>query len=100
MVPQHPQTGEPWPTPPGVAAAPLAADVWMYLAFHNERLLVPATGKLPSSIERDDPLPPHPWRRLWPVEQVFFHTLARLPAVRQPWLRAIHDSGSALFRPR
>ncbi|MFG2559328.1 hypothetical protein [Streptomyces sp. NPDC048496] len=56
--------------------------------------------RLPAAVERDDPLPPRPWRQLMVVHRVFFHTLARLPAVRQPWLRAIHDGGSALFRPR
>lgn len=99
VVPQHPHTGEPWPTPSGVVAVPLAADVWMHLAFHNERLLVPASGRLPYGVERDDPLPPRPWRRLWAVDQVFLHTLSRLPAVREPWRRALHDGGSGALRP-
>ncbi|GHG82054.1 hypothetical protein [Streptomyces griseocarneus] len=98
VVPRHPQTGEPWPTPPGVGAVPLAADVWMHLAFHREHPLLPATGRLPAGVARDEPLSPWPWRPLYVVTQAFFHTLARLPAVRQPWLRAIHDGGSAQFR--
>ncbi|WP_431683654.1 hypothetical protein [Kitasatospora sp. KL5] len=100
LVPQHPQTGEPWEPPSGATAVPLAANVWMHLAFHNERRLVPATGTLPHGVERDDPLPPHPARPLRPVHQVFLDTLARLPAVRQPWLRAVHDGGPAMFHPR
>ncbi|MFJ2577204.1 hypothetical protein [Kitasatospora aureofaciens] len=53
-----------------------------------------------TGVERDDPLPPHPKWPLRPVDDAFFHTLARLPAVRRPWLRAIHDRGTALLRPR
>jgi hypothetical protein len=99
VVPQHPQTGEPWPVPPGVAAVPLAVDVWMHLAFRNGHPRLPATGALLPGVERDDLLPPRALRPLYPVDQVFFHTLARLPAVRQPWLRAIHARGSALYGP-
>ncbi|MGH3240801.1 MAG: hypothetical protein ACRDNL_10490 [Spirillospora sp.] len=44
----------------------------------NDRLRVPATGTLPEGVERDDPLPPHPNRRLWPAEQVLSRTLARI----------------------
>ncbi|MGW3040963.1 hypothetical protein ACWC9T_13190 [Kitasatospora sp. NPDC001159] len=78
VVPYHPQTGEPWPTPPGVAAVPLAADFWTYLAFHNERPLRPVTGGLPPGVERDDPLPLHPRRPLLPVRRAYLHTLKRL----------------------
>ncbi|MGW6978548.1 hypothetical protein ACWGE1_03690 [Streptomyces sp. NPDC054932] len=92
LVPQHPQTGEAWQPPSGTAeAVPLAADVWMHLAFHNDRRLVPATGVLPDRVLPDDPLPPHPWGVLRPDPRVLLHTLSRLPAVREPWLRAIHD---------
>ncbi|MGK5547556.1 hypothetical protein ACSNOH_22895 [Streptomyces sp. URMC 127] len=70
---------------------PLDADVWMHLAFHNERLLVPATGGLPGGVLRDDPPPMRPWSRFRPDSDVFLSTLARLPAVRQPWLRGIYD---------
>ncbi|MGW9072097.1 hypothetical protein ACWGQT_21970 [Streptomyces yangpuensis] len=92
LVPQHPQTGEAWQPPSGTAeAVPLAADVWMHLAFHDDRRLVPATGVLPDGVLRDDPLPRHPWRVFRPDRSVLLHTLSRLPAVREPWLRAIHD---------
>ncbi|MER7582527.1 hypothetical protein [Kitasatospora sp. NPDC097691] len=59
VVPRHPQTGEPWPTPPGVAAAPLDVGYWTHLARFRDRLLRPVTGGLPPGVERDDPLPPH-----------------------------------------
>lgn len=92
LVPQHPQTGEAWKPPAGTAeAVPLAADVWTYLAFHDDRRLVPAPGRLPDGILRDDPLPQHPWRAFHPDRRVLLRTLSRLPAVREPWLRAIHD---------
>ncbi|WP_030762360.1 MULTISPECIES: hypothetical protein [unclassified Streptomyces] len=92
LVPQHPQTGEVWQPPSGAPeAVPLAADVWTYLAFHDDRRLVPAPGALPDGVLRDDPLPGHPWRVFRPDPRVLLHTLARLPAVREPWLRAIHD---------
>ncbi|MGI5337818.1 hypothetical protein ACQEVS_10655 [Streptomyces sp. CA-181903] len=95
VVPRHPRTGEP-SLPPGragkaPATVPLPADIWTYLAFPEDRRLVQAPGTLPVEILRDDPLPP---RRLYlfrPYPDTFLDTLARLPAVRQPWLRAIYD---------
>jgi hypothetical protein len=91
LVPRHPQTGKAW-QPSGTAhTVPLAADVWMHLAFHNERLLVPASGGLPDCVLREDPPTPHPWTPFQPDSGVFLATLARLPAVRQPWLRRIYD---------
>lgn len=53
LVPPHPLTGKAW-EPSGV---PLAAEVWLRLAFHHEELPVPATGGLPDGVLRDDPLP-------------------------------------------
>ncbi|WP_280724784.1 hypothetical protein [Kitasatospora sp. MAA4] len=91
LVPQHPQTGRAWQPSGTAVAVPLAADVWMHLAFHNERSLVPVTGGTPEGVLRDDPLPMHPWRLFRPDSGVFLHTLARVPAVRQPWLRGIYD---------
>ncbi|HXA62237.1 MAG TPA: hypothetical protein VNW94_24060 [Streptosporangiaceae bacterium] len=91
MVPQHPQTGEAWPLPGAGQAVPIAADVWMYLAFHHDRRPVPGAGGIPDGVRRDDPpplLPSQPFRPDW---RVFLDTLARLPEVRQPWLRAIYD---------
>ncbi|SDM07160.1 hypothetical protein [Nonomuraea jiangxiensis] len=97
LVPRHPQTGEVWPTGAG-AVVPLAAEVWTYLAFHDDRRLFPAANRIPADVRRDDPPPLLPYGRFRPDERVFRGTLARLPAVRHPWLRAIYDraAGSAL----
>ncbi|MCZ4102706.1 hypothetical protein C8250_040440 [Streptomyces sp. So13.3] len=95
LVPRHPQTGRAW-QPSGTAdTVPLAAEVWAYLAFHSEQLLVPASGRLPDGVLRDDPLPLHPWGPFRPDSGVFRSTLARLPVVRQPWLHRIYDDVSA-----
>jgi hypothetical protein len=91
LVPMHPQTGKAW-QPAGTArTVPLAADVWLHLASPKEHLPVPATGGLPDGVLRDDPLPPHPWGPFRPDSEVFLSTLARLPAVQEPWLRRIYD---------
>ncbi|MFJ2651831.1 hypothetical protein ACIO1C_34545 [Streptomyces sp. NPDC087420] len=69
----------------------MAADVWIHLAFPRARALVPVTGGMPDGVLRDDPLPPYPHEVFRPDAGVFLHTLARLPAVRQLWLRGIYD---------
>ncbi|MFC9846465.1 hypothetical protein ACFWFF_06025 [Streptomyces sp. NPDC060223] len=90
-MPRHPRTGNPW-QPSGTAqVVPLPADVWTYLAFPGERMPIPATGVLPDDVLRDDPLPMRPGRLFRPDWEVFLDSLARLPAVRQPWLRRIYD---------
>ncbi|WP_380281944.1 hypothetical protein [Kitasatospora purpeofusca] len=95
VVPQHPQSGEPWPAPPGVTAVPLAVEVRAHLAFRPGRPLVPATGRLPDGVERDDVLPPRlRHRHLRPAHTLLHGTPATLPAIRHPWLRAIHDRGT------
>ncbi|WP_323187527.1 hypothetical protein [Streptomyces sp. NBC_01275] len=95
LVPRDPRTGEVWRPSSGSAdLVPLAAEVWMHLAFDRERLPVPVTGGvggMPDGVFRDYPLPAHPWGPFRPDSSVFLRTLARLPAVRQPWLRAILD---------
>ena len=94
VVPRHPQTGEVWQPPGGTGnrpVVPLAADVWVHLAFHRERPLLPVTGGLPDGVLRDDPPPMRPWGPFCPDSGVFLNTLARLPAVRRPWLRRIYD---------
>ncbi|WAL94676.1 hypothetical protein [Streptomyces sp. Je 1-369] len=92
LVPWHPRTGEVWrPSDPEVAVVPLEADVWLGVAFPRVQLPVPATGGLPDGVYRDDPLPLYPTRLFAPDRRVFLHTLARLPAVRAPWLRAVYD---------
>ncbi|MCK8678803.1 hypothetical protein [Streptomyces lichenis] len=91
LVPRHPGTGEVWRPPGGTIPVPLEAAVWVWLARAPERVLLPVTGGLPEGVERDDPLPLRPWYRFRPAGDVFFHTLARLPEVRRPWLRALYE---------
>ncbi|MGC0417962.1 hypothetical protein [Embleya sp. AB8] len=94
LVPIHPYTGETWQPPGGtVSAVPVSADVWVHLAFPHERLPLPATGGFPAGVLRDDPLPLHPWGWFRPDPDEFRRTLARLPVVREPWLRRIYDQG-------
>ncbi|MGA5757181.1 hypothetical protein [Nonomuraea bangladeshensis] len=89
-MPQHPQTGEVWPAG-ARAVVPLAADVWMYMAVHDDRRLAPAASGMPDGVRRDDPPPLLPWRPFRPDREMFLRTLARRPEVRQPWLRALYD---------
>ncbi|MEV7522970.1 hypothetical protein [Streptomyces sp. NPDC091371] len=93
LVPRHPVTGEPWRPPSGEAeAVPLDAGVWAYLALPGETSPMPATGRLPEGVLRDDyPLPPHLGRRLQAHRGAVIGTLVRLPAVRRPRLRAYYD---------
>ncbi|MEU2511854.1 hypothetical protein [Streptomyces syringium] len=91
LVPRHPQTGEVWQPSHTAQTVPLAADVWRHLAFPHEGLPLPVSGRMPDGVLRDEPLPRHPWGSFRPGSTVFLHTLARLPAVRQPWLRKIYD---------
>ncbi|WP_328979484.1 hypothetical protein [Streptomyces canus] len=90
LVPPRPWTGRAW-QPPGTAAVPMTADIWSQLTCPHRELPVPVTGGMPDGVFRDDPLPLHPRRLFRPDWGVFLHTLARLPAVREPWLRALHD---------
>ena len=89
LVPVHPQTGEVWQPTGAAVAVPVEATLWAYLAFPPQRTRLPVVGGLPVGVERDDPLRPHPL--LGPSSGAFRHTLARMPAVREPWLRAIYD---------
>jgi hypothetical protein len=90
LVPRHPQTGEVWPCDAG-AVVPLAADVWMYMAFNDDRRLAPAAAGIPDIVRRDDPPPLLPRTPFRPDVDVFLRTLAGLPAASEPWLRAIYD---------
>ncbi|MEV6932493.1 hypothetical protein AB0M46_49485 [Dactylosporangium sp. NPDC051485] len=89
LVPEHPQTGEHWPVAQPVKPVPLAWDAWRHLAFHRD----------PKPVGRSVPMLPEalpallPGYRLEPDGWIFFSVLARLPEVRQPWLRAIYDRG-------
>ncbi|MGI5526377.1 hypothetical protein ACQEVX_02810 [Streptomyces syringium] len=91
LVPRHPRTGQVWRPSTTMETVPLAADVWTYLAFPREGLPLPVTARMPDGVLRDEPLPRHPWGSFRADSRVFLHTLARLPAVRQPWLRRIYD---------
>lgn len=91
LVPQHPQTGERWALTGAAAVVPLPWDIWAYLAFHHDRRPVPGAGTTPADARRDDPLPLMPCGPFRPDGDVFLSTLARLPEVRQPWLREIYD---------
>ncbi|MFF2076741.1 hypothetical protein ACFVXG_18515 [Kitasatospora sp. NPDC058162] len=87
LVPRHPWTGAAWPAPSGTVSVPLDAEVWAYLAFPPLR----PGSRLPAGEVRDDPPPLRPDRLFEPDRRLLRHRLARLPAVRQPWLRAIYD---------
>ena len=90
LVPQHPQTGAAWSPPGGQVAVPIAFDVWVVLAAQRDRRPVPGPGLMPTEVHRDDPPPPEPYN-FRPDGRVFLATLASLPELRQPWLRAIYD---------
>ncbi|RKN77613.1 hypothetical protein D7231_02620 [Streptomyces klenkii] len=97
LVPAHPQTGEAWtPAVPAVPAypVPLPFGVWLWLAFPEPDLPVPAAGGIPDGVLRDDFDPPisRPDRLFRADGYAFQHTLVRLPAVRSPWLREILEN--------
>ncbi|WP_261992347.1 hypothetical protein [Streptomyces sp. MS191] len=93
LVPVHPQTGEVWQPRTGAMPVPVDAALWAELAFPPRRTRLPVVGGLPAGVERDDPLPPHAWYPFQPSGEAFRYTLARIPAVREPWLRAIYERG-------
>jgi hypothetical protein len=89
LVPEHPQTGEPWPVADPVKPVPLAWDVWAHLAFHRDPKPVGRSVPLrPEALPV--PLPAHP---VEPDGTTFLRVLARLPEVRQPWLRDVYEGG-------
>ncbi|MEV6925687.1 hypothetical protein AB0M46_14465 [Dactylosporangium sp. NPDC051485] len=73
----------------------------MALPVHAHQQYGSGPGSLDSVLEPGtfavDPLPSgSPWRRwaeLEPDGRILLSVLARLPEVRQPWLRAIYDRG-------
>jgi hypothetical protein len=93
LVPVHPQTGQVWQPRGGAVPVPMDAALWAELALPPHRTRLPVVGGLPAGVERDDPLPPHPWYPFQPSREAFRFTLARMPTVREPWLRAIYDQG-------
>ncbi|KJS62333.1 hypothetical protein [Streptomyces rubellomurinus] len=95
LVPTHPQTGEAW-APTGTAASvhlvPLPLGVWLWLAFPEPHLPVPASGGMPDGVLRDDPPAPRAHHLFRADSGAFQHTLVRLPAVRSRWLREILEN--------
>ncbi|MFD8745582.1 hypothetical protein [Streptomyces sp. NPDC059616] len=95
LVPMHPQTGKIWtpadPADPAASAhpVPLPFGVWLWLAFPEPYPPVLASGVIPGDVLRDYPPTPRPRHAFRADPEVFRHTLARLPAVRSPWLREI-----------
>ncbi|MEU2355957.1 hypothetical protein ABZ599_23790 [Streptomyces misionensis] len=92
LVPVHPQTGQTWtPETPTASAhlVPLPLGVWLWLVSPQPYPPVPASGRLPRDVLRDDPLPLLPSRPFRADRGTFQRTLARLPAARGPRLRAI-----------
>jgi hypothetical protein len=92
LVPIHPQTGQTWTPADRTASAylvPLPLGVWLWLVSPQPYLPVPASGRIPQDVLRDDPLPLLPNYAFRADRGTFQHTLLRLPAVRSPWLRTI-----------
>lgn len=84
---------------------PLPLGVWLWLVAPQPYLPVPASGRIPQDVLRDDPLPLLPHYLFRADRRTFQHTLVRLPAVRDPWLRTIletlmGDTSDDLFWPR
>ncbi|WP_370941952.1 hypothetical protein AB5J62_22860 [Amycolatopsis sp. cg5] len=77
--------------PAGARTVAVPDEVWSHLAFPSRWPPIPATGGFPDGVLRDDPPPRPPRGFSEPDRGVFLHALARMPAVREPWLREIYD---------
>ncbi|MET9894292.1 hypothetical protein ABZZ47_29545 [Streptomyces sp. NPDC006465] len=103
LVPGHPQTGNVW-APEGWSASadlvPLPFGVWLWLAFPEPHLPLPASGAMPDGVLRDDPPAPRPPHLFRADPKAFQHAMVRLPAVRSPWLRKIHENLTQQTRAR
>ncbi|MFJ5047081.1 hypothetical protein [Streptomyces sp. NPDC088719] len=95
LVPVHPQTGRTWAPADRTAPAhlvPLPLGVWLWLVSPQPHLPVPASGRLPQDVLRDDPPPQLPHSLFRADRHMLQYTLARLPAVRAPWLRTLYET--------
>ncbi|MEU3355139.1 hypothetical protein [Streptomyces sp. NPDC037389] len=98
LVPAHPQTGEVWAPADAADRAdrayrvPLPFGIWLWLTFPEPHLPVPASGRMPDGVLRDDPPAPRPDHLFRADRGAFQHTLVRLSAARSPWLREILEN--------
>lgn len=95
LVPEHPQTGQTWTSADLVATAnpvPLPLGIWLWMVHPQEHTTVPTSGGIPREVLSDDPLPPRPNRLFRADPGTFQHTLVRLPAARNSWLRKILEN--------
>ncbi|GAA2603427.1 MULTISPECIES: hypothetical protein [Streptomyces] len=95
LVPEHPETGEPWAPAGGTSAylVPLPLGVWLWLAFPEPHLPAdPPPQALPLELLRDDPPPPPPGHLFRIDAGVFRHTLLRLSTSCDPWLRKVLEN--------
>ncbi|MER7762629.1 hypothetical protein [Streptomyces sp. NPDC097619] len=93
LVPSHPRTGRVWEPAddPGARRVPLPFPLWLHLARGGrDRRGLPATGRLPAGVARDDPAPPAAAYLFEANTWLTRRTLARLPAVREPWPAALY----------
>ncbi|MET8978431.1 hypothetical protein ABZX85_22725 [Streptomyces sp. NPDC004539] len=96
VVPRHPRTGEVWRPRRAAEVVPLDARMWLYPALGivgRESLPVPVSGGMPEGVRWDHPVSERLTHAFRPDREVFLHHLARHPAVREPWLRAVCDRG-------
>ncbi|MFI8253867.1 hypothetical protein [Streptomyces filamentosus] len=92
LVPADRRTGEPWRPAGDAVPVPLPAPVWARLTGAGETSPTPVSGTLPAQVVRDDyPHPDRPAYLFHPDHRTLRRTLARMPEVRQPWLRALYD---------
>ncbi|MDT0413521.1 MULTISPECIES: hypothetical protein [Streptomyces] len=90
LVPSHEVTGELWPTTATGTLVRLDEPAWRYLVRPRPPLRAPARARfLPEALERSprsyEFFPPEPCRFTQRT------ALTRLPAVREPWLRSVHE---------
>ncbi|MFI1586167.1 hypothetical protein [Embleya sp. NPDC020630] len=92
LVPVHPQTGRAW-TPTRRAASaypvPLPLGVWQWLTSPRPHTPIPASGRVPRHVLRDEQPPLLPNGPFRADRGTFERTLLRLPAVHARRLREV-----------